>query len=103
MGPASNGVDPRPTLIDSSFCRLYTGPPKPPVFGDLAGFRFGARRSRTVSASRHPMDAVAAQVVSRRCESPPQQQSFTDTHCCAAESLRGLMALFPLAETMTCR
>jgi hypothetical protein len=35
-------ADPRPGMIDSSFLRLYTGPPKPPVVGDLAGSERGA-------------------------------------------------------------
>src|SRR3954447_22330987 len=44
------------------------------------------------------MDPVAAQVVSPRCEPPPQQQSNRHT-CCSAASLRDLMDLFPLADT----
>ena len=63
-GPGSGPADPLPGMIDSSFLRLYTGPPKPPVVGDLAGFRtwvhadrFGAttqgRRNRKQHHRRH--------------------------------------------------
>jgi hypothetical protein len=40
-GPGSGSADPLLRLIDSSFLRLYTGPPKPPVVGDLAGSERG--------------------------------------------------------------
>src|SRR6266850_2362713 len=38
-GPGFGPVRQAQELIDSSFFRVYTDPSKPPVIGDLAGFR----------------------------------------------------------------
>ena len=47
-GQGLAGRTPAGILIDSSFCRMYTGPSKPPAGGDLAGSErgFGANGFR---------------------------------------------------------
>ena len=96
--------EPRPqSVIDSSFCTMYTGPSKPPVVGDLADVATGRRCRRSTAPGPSRASRAGTRRVFRRyrCdEPPPQLQFFTETQCGSAATLRGEMGLFPFASTV---
>jgi hypothetical protein len=98
-GPGSGSADPLLRMIDSSFLRLYTGPPKPPVVGDLAGSERGVHAGEfgATTRGREEPEAVHAAAGSDEAAFPLK---FFLIHRGSAASLRNMMGVFPLADTM---
>jgi hypothetical protein len=95
--PRWRGADPLPGLIDSSFLRLYTGPPKPPVVGDLAG----SERGFGASSPAPRRSAGTGSSSSGNCEGADSPGIFPfPVHRGSAASLRNMMGVFPLPDTM---
>jgi hypothetical protein len=79
LGPGSGTADPPPGLIDSSFLRLYTGPPKPPVVGDLAGSVTRSSRRWIGAATQGIRTRKQYQRRHDRVEPPSTLKFFSDT------------------------
>lgn len=87
-------------MIDSSFFGLYTGQPKPPVLGDLAGSERGLDASEFTAPCSTSREPEAAPVVWREGAASPDSSPFL-IHRGTAASLRNMMGVFPLADTMS--
>jgi hypothetical protein len=103
-GPGSGAADPRPGMIDSSFFRLYTGPPKPPVLGDLAGSDRGSARCSNFTRHATPAGTGISSLAS--LEGAASRGSrlpglVSPLRPGSAAWLRSMMDVFPLAETMS--
>jgi hypothetical protein len=84
--PGSAAPDPPPGLIDSSFFRLYTGPPKPPVVGDLAGSERGFHAGGFGAATQGREEPEAAESAARSCGPPSLLKFFSDTSWSSASA-----------------
>src|SRR5439155_21424294 len=87
--PGSGGRRRLDSLIDSSFCTMYSCPSKPPVFGDLAGFRRRLWRQGTGKLS------AVEPFIGRLPDCSPLL-----TQRGSAATLRGEMGLSPFASTV---
>lgn len=81
--PGSGGGNGRESVIDSSFCPMYTGPSKP-----SAGEHLAVRGTERICRRYQQDDRL------------PNCSSLTDTQRGSAVTLRGEMGLFPFAFTI---
>ena len=90
------------SLIDSSFCRVYTGPSKPPVVGDLAGLHGTQWPGPHCSGACLPWAGNSEKLLAARPgnAASPSCSSLLSTQRGSAASLRDEMGLFPFASTV---